>query len=157
MSSYIQYETILFLRSIGLGVFLALLYEMICAFRNVVKHYTMMTAIEDMIYWSGVGGAVFISAYMGNQGIIRSFLLLGIGLGALLCYLTICPLFFRLWVNVFRIPVFVVKKIIKWLLFMGERGKILMYKIAVPALGWKNGRVLQAKRSKQVEKVKKKE
>lgn len=155
MSGYIQYETLLFIRSVGLGAVLVIVYGMLCAFRKTVKHSKTAVAAEDLLYWCGTGIVAFISAYMGNQGNMRSFLLLGLILGAWLCFLTVGHFFFLLWLKLFGIPVYVVKKIIKWLLFMGGRGKILVYKIAAPVFRWRNNRFLQAKRSKQVEKVKK--
>lgn len=156
MSGYIRYETILFFQSLGLGVLLVIAYDLLCAFRKVVNHPIAVSAAEDFLYWIGTGIVIFICVYRENQGIIRSFLLLGILFGAWICHLSVSPLIYRICTKVLEIPVFFVKKTIKRLLFLGGRGKILMYKIVIFAFQAKGGRNIQTKRSKQVEKGKKK-
>ena len=47
----------------------------------------------DLLYWACAGLLVFAGIYRINQGILRSFLFLGIISGAFLTYLTIKPLF----------------------------------------------------------------
>lgn len=47
----------------------------------------------DLLYWVCAGLLVFAGIYRINQGILRSFLFLGIISGAFLTYLTIKPLF----------------------------------------------------------------
>ena len=46
----------------------------------------------DLLYWVCAGLLVFAGIYRINQGILRSFLFLGIISGAFLTYLTIKPL-----------------------------------------------------------------
>lgn len=155
MSEYIRYETILFFQSLGLGVFLILCYDLLGALRKVICHSVAVSAAEDLVYWIGTGIVVFVCIYRENQGILRSFLVLGILLGAFICHLTFSPLIFLVFTKILEVPVFFVKKAIKRLLFLGKRGKILMYKIAVPVQKTKEDRAARKKRSKQVEKGKK--
>lgn len=132
MSEYIRYETILFFQSLGLGVFLILCYDLLSALRRVLSHSVAVSAAEDLVYWFGTGIVVFVCVYRENQGIIRSFLVLGIFLGAAIYHLTISPVILMIVTKILEVPVIFVKKIIKRLLFLGERGKILVYKIALP-------------------------
>lgn len=155
MSEYIRYETILFFQSLGLGVFLILCYDVLSALRKAVSHSVAFSAVEDLIYWIGTGILVFVCVYRENQGILRSFLILGILLGAAFYHLTIGPAVLIGITKILEIPVLFVKKAIKRLLFLGRRGKILMYKIAVPVRKRKEDRAVSKKRSKQVEKGKK--
>lgn len=155
MSEYIRYETFLFFQSLGLGVFLILSYDLLCALRKVVNHSAAVLAAEDLIYWSGTGIVIFVCVYRENQGIIRSFLVLGILLGAIVYRFTIGPAVLTGITKILEIPVFFAKKAIKRLLFLGRRGKILMYKIAVPVRKTKEDKAARKKRSKQVEKGKK--
>lgn len=155
MSQYIRCETILFFQSLGLGVFLILCYDLLSALRKVLIHSVAVSAAEDLVYWIGTGIVVFVCVYRENQGVLRSFLVLGILLGAFICHLTFSPLVLRIFTKILEVPVFFVKKAIKRLLFLGKRGKILMYKIAVPVQKTKEDRAARKKRSKQVEKGKK--
>ena len=84
----------------------------------------------DLLYWVCAGLLVFAGIYRINQGILRSFLFLGIISGAFLTYLTIKPLFEKICYIILEVPVRFVKKIskkyINWLLFFCKRCKILV-------------------------------
>ena len=85
MSTYIRYETLLFFQSLCTGALLLLFYDLLRAFRAVVRHGGWWTAAEDLLYWVGVSIFGFAYVYQANQGILRSFLLLGLLLGAWIC------------------------------------------------------------------------
>ena len=84
----------------------------------------------DLLYWVCAGLLVFAGIYRINQGILRSFLFLGIISGAFLTYLTIKPLFEKICYIILEVPVRFVKKTskkyINWLLFFCKRCKILV-------------------------------
>ena len=67
----------------------------------------------DLLYWACAGLLVFAGIYRINQGILRSFLFLGIISGAFLTYLTIKPLFEKICYIILEVPVRFVKKISK--------------------------------------------
>ena len=156
MSTYIRYETLLFFQSLCTGALLLLFYDLLRAFRAVVRHGGWWTAAEDLLYWVGVSIFGFAYVYQANQGILRSFLLLGLLLGAWICRFTISPLFLKLWIIILGIPVFIVKISIKRLLFLRERGKILLRSMEKSVSRREKDRILLRKRSKQVEKKKEK-
>lgn len=64
----------------------------------------------DLLYWACAGLLVFAGIYRINQGILRSFLFLGIISGAFLTYLTIKPLFEKICYIILEVPVRFVKK-----------------------------------------------
>ena len=64
----------------------------------------------DLLYWVCAGLLVFAGIYRINQGILRSFLFLGIISGAFLTYLTIKPLFEKICYIILEVPVRFVKK-----------------------------------------------
>lgn len=155
MSSYIHNEMILFLQSAALGALLLLCYDLLAAVRNVIPHHPAFVALEDLLYWLGTGIFVFVRVYQTNQGILRSFLFLGVLLGVILCHATVGPIFVKIWTKTLAFPVLIVKISIKRLLFLCRRCKIFVYK---SANRWKRcGKVrgLRTKRGKQVEKVEK--
>lgn len=155
MSSYIHNEMILFLQSAALGALLLLCYDLLVAVRSVIPHNPAAVAIEDLSYWLGTGLFVFVRVYQTNQGILRSFLFLGVLLGVILCNATIGPLFVKIWTKILTFPVLFVKISIKRLIFLGRRCKIFVYKSANHWKGCRKDRGLRTKRGKQVEKVEK--
>lgn len=156
MSAYIHVEMLLFLQSACMGALLLLCYDLLAALRQAIPHHPAAIAAEDLLYWLLTGMTVFARIYQSNQGILRSFLFLGMILGVLLCHATISPLFVKIWTKILTIPVFFIKKLIKRLLFLGGRCKIFMYKSANQRIQRKKERSLRIKRGKQIEKVEKK-
>lgn len=155
MSSYIRYEVLLFFQSAAVGAVLVLCYCLLSALRKAIPHHPYVTACEDLIYWISVGFAVFAVIYCSNQGILRNFLFMGIGLGAWLCYVTVWSVFEKIWFRIFQVPVFFVKFSIKRLLFPVKRCKIFKYIFVRMCKKCKKFRMLRIKRGRQVEKVKK--
>lgn len=126
MSSYMHFEVLLFFQSALMGVILLLCYDLLVILRRVIPHAPGIVNAEDLLYWIAVCGAVFSQIYRLNQGMLRGFVLLGIILGAILCHLTVGPLFVRLLSFILGTFVFGAKKIINMLLFPVKRGKIFL-------------------------------
>ena len=156
MSEYIRYEIVLFFQFACIGAVLLLFYDLLLALKKVLPHGKAAAAAEDLLFWIIAALFVFGAAYRTNQGSLRSFLLLGLFLGALLCHCTVSPFFLRIWIIILRIPVFFVKITIKRLLFLRERGKILVHNMEKSVSQGKKNRTLQKKRGRQVEKKEKK-
>ena len=156
MSEYIQYEIVLFFKFSCIGAVLLLFYDLLLALKTVLPHGKAAAAAEDLLFWIFAALFVFGAAYRTNQGSLRSFLLLGLFLGVLLCHCTVSPFFLRIWIIILRIPVFFVKITIKRLLFLRERGKILVHNMEKSVSQGKKNRTLQKKRGRQVEKKEKK-
>lgn len=122
-----QYETALFLQSALLGAVLLLCYDMLRIFRRVWRHSSAAVAAEDLLFWVLTGLLVFAVIYRNNQGSIRAFLFLGIFLGMWLYHVAISTFFVSFFVKVLEIPMKLVKKIRKVLLFWVKRGNIYVY------------------------------
>ncbi len=150
-----HFETLLFVKAAGLGAVLILCYDLLIAFRRVLPHHPIAVAAEDLLFWLLAALMMFSGVYCTNQGILRSFLFLGMILGAVLCGNTVSPLFIRGATAILGIPVVFVKISTKRLLFLVRRCRIYRYKFAIYADQKKKARVLRMKRSKQVEKFKK--
>lgn len=148
-----RYEAVLFLLSVGTGIFLCLCYQLLAALRSIFPHSSYATALEDIVYWTAAGIFVFCMVYRFHQGILRSFLFAGIFLGGWICRYTIGPFFRRFMETVCGIPVNFVKKNTKRLLFLFKSCSILKYKHEI----LRQKKVLKKKRFSHIEKVKKKE
>ena len=126
MSIYIYNEIWLFVRAFAGGAVLIL------ASGNKKAHFLQSGSRRDfgpsLLVCAGL--LVFAGIYRINQGILRSFLFLGIISGAFLTYLTIKPLFEKICYIILEVPVRFVKKTskkyINWLLFFCKRCKILV-------------------------------
>ena len=122
MSTYIYNEIWLFVRAFAGGAVLILCYSLLQEIRGLIFCSPAAGGILGLLVFAGI--------YRINQGILRSFLFLGIISGAFLTYLTIKPLFEKICYIILEVPVRFVKKIskkyINWLLFFCKRCKILV-------------------------------
>ncbi len=84
MSSYIHEELLLAADAFLAGVLLAVCYDMIRIFRNIADHSPFWIGAEDILYWCASGIYLFNLIYRGNDGMIRIYVLLFTGFGALL-------------------------------------------------------------------------
>ena len=64
------------------------------AFRKVKAHREWAVALEDLFFWILVSGTVFSLIQIFNKGVLRFYIFLGCGLGALFYFLTITRLIF---------------------------------------------------------------
>lgn len=89
MSDVIAWEVQFFLRSIVWGIAFIVVYDVLRIFRRVVPHGSWWMGVEDIIYWLAIGIACFYFMFLENDGAIRWYALLGIGLGMLLWNVTV--------------------------------------------------------------------
>ena len=71
------------------GLELAVCYDVLSIFRNVIKHKNIFIYIEDFIYWMFCAVFVFEHLYEIGDGHIRWYMALGIGIGMLAYKLTV--------------------------------------------------------------------
>lgn len=81
MDSQIISENLVLLYFIGMGAFIALIYDILRIFRKVVKHSHFMVSIEDLLFWCFCAIIVFILLQRENNGILRWFAILGAIIG----------------------------------------------------------------------------
>lgn len=95
VSPVILEEVRLFFMSVGLGFFLAVIYEFLRLFRKLVKHALLARSVEDFCYWIFSGLACFVLIFRENDGILRGFVILGVLIGMLLQEWVIFPAIFH--------------------------------------------------------------
>lgn len=71
------------------GVELAVFYDAISIFRNVIRHKNIFIYIEDFFYWMFCALFVFEHLYEIGDGHIRWYMALGVGIGMLSYKLTL--------------------------------------------------------------------
>ena len=128
MSTYIHHEIFLLIRAVLTGAVLFLCYDFLRALRKVLPHSGAAVSMEDLLYWTACGIAVFAQVYRNNQGILRFFMILGIVTGAAFCEKTAGDIFEKCMIHILKIPVIMIKKITKWLLFPVRRCKLFKYR-----------------------------
>lgn len=155
MSTYIQWELMLFLRAALLGAILLSGYDVLRILRSVFPHHGRLVALEDFLYWICLGFFVFARVYHLNQGILRSFFVLGLLFGAWMCHRTVSGFFVEAGTKILGIPVFFVKKLIKRLLFPVRRGKLFLYRIRNKTGSGRKKKISQIQKGKHIGKNKK--
>ena len=89
MSPQIVEETLFLYHSVLLGVFVAVIYDMIRIFRRVIKHNRFFISLEDILYWVFCAFEVFYLLYRESSGVLRWFSILGIAFGMFLYLISI--------------------------------------------------------------------
>lgn len=96
-----------------LGMILMLAYDILRIIRIVLPHRSFFTGLEDMIYWLAVSGAVFVTLYRGNDGIIRWYAVAAIILAMLLFNLCISRFLVPVIGRLLRVPVDFLGKVLQ--------------------------------------------
>lgn len=88
MSNFMAYENIFLLHSIGMGIFITFVYDLLRIMRRVIRHNNFWVSLEDLLFWIFCALAVFALMYNMGNGSLRWFAVFG-ALGGMLAYLKI--------------------------------------------------------------------
>lgn len=110
MSLYLLKEVRLFSLSILYGMGILLFYDCFRVIRRWIPHNEMAIAIQDLLFWIVTGCSIFSLLYHYNNGSIRAYCIVGMGIGMIFYSMTISPFFIKLAVNVFVVVKQQVKK-----------------------------------------------
>ncbi len=89
-------ELILLAESLAAGVFLMAFYDGLRIFRLAVRHGTLWTGIEDVIYWAMSSFITFLLLLHQNSGILRWYSVVGVLSGMLVYNITVSRILFHL-------------------------------------------------------------
>ncbi len=103
----------LLLVSFLFGIGLMMLYDVFRIFRHIVKHGTVLFAIEDIFYWLFCAIGIFAMLYQENDGLLRWFVLGGVAIGMLLENSLLSPWIIRLFVKIIRVWLKMLGKILQ--------------------------------------------
>jgi spore cortex biosynthesis protein YabQ len=127
MNKAIAIEMQFFLVSILWGAIILFVYDLLRIFRRLVKHNEFFIAIEDLIFWVLASLFIFIMMYQQNNGIIRGFSIMGMGIGMVLYHFALSELFVSLVTKLIHILLKPLKilyqKLRKLLSFLLGKGK----------------------------------
>lgn len=84
VSTDIVKELDFILVSVLAGNGLVFLYDLLRIFRRLVRHGTILIAVEDLCYWIVCIFLIFAVFYQVNDGLIRGFAILALMLGMLI-------------------------------------------------------------------------
>jgi spore cortex biosynthesis protein YabQ len=77
-------QVVVFLWTTVCGMAAAFVYDLFRIFRKAVKTGSLVTFIQDMLYWIIAAVIMFITVFWSNDGELRGFLFLGALIGAVL-------------------------------------------------------------------------
>lgn len=77
------------------GAVICLIYDAIRVIRRILPHGIFWISVEDLLFGFMTGGWLFLKVCQVNDGIIRGYMILGIGAGALLYRVSVGWLFMR--------------------------------------------------------------
>lgn len=83
MTVILELQARLFFVGMGYGAFLMLVYQMIVIVRNILKLNLVWVNIIDLLFWLYSAGTVISMIYTYDNGNLRSYDLLGLGVGVL--------------------------------------------------------------------------
>jgi spore cortex biosynthesis protein YabQ len=84
MNEAITVELQFFLISVLWGAMILLVYDILRIFRRLIPHNSLFLALEDLIFWVLASVFIFAMIYTMNNGTIRGFSVMGMGIGMLL-------------------------------------------------------------------------
>jgi spore cortex biosynthesis protein YabQ len=103
MESGMSGEIRLFVFSILAGMLLFFIYDIQRAFRKAIHHKNVWVAAEDFIYWLFAALFLFYLFYRFNEGVLRSYVILGSGLGIGMYSLLLRRFFYRPVLQIFLV------------------------------------------------------
>ncbi|HKL98954.1 MAG TPA: spore cortex biosynthesis protein YabQ [Mobilitalea sp.] len=81
MNEAITVELHFFLTSILWGAIILLVYDILRILRRLIPHNSFFQAFEDLIFWVLASVFIFAMIYTMNNGTIRGFSVIGMGIG----------------------------------------------------------------------------
>lgn len=130
-----NHELLLFFCSMGTGICLLFVYDWIRILRKLFPHSSTVVSVVDFSYWIAGGIYIFSMMYRKNDGIIRSYAILGVLLGMTLYRVVFSEVFVNSLVKLLKIPIEFVKTIVKRLIFAVRSCRMTLYRfLRVPLM-----------------------
>lgn len=95
-------ELVLFMNSLWYGAVLMMLYDGLRILRRVFSHSALLVGVEDLIFWIGSSFFLFTVFFQENSGILRIYLFVGVGVGALAWHFSLSRFFVEVLVKILR-------------------------------------------------------
>mgnify|MGYP003289260591 CR=1 FL=1 len=121
MNKEIAGDVTFFLAAVFLGAIAVLVYDLLRVWRRFRSQTLFTVSLQDFFYWFLLGLAGFRLIYSYNDGTLRAFAFLGIGLGACLYTCTLGRFFVKYCLKLLLLLTFPIRK---GLLFLKKQGKL---------------------------------
>ncbi len=108
-------QAYLFLIFIVCGIIIGVIFDFFRILRKVFKTTNMLTYIEDFLFWIITGTIILYSIFLFNNGEIRLFMFLAIGIGVVLYMLLISSYIIKINVKIINFFKDILSKIFKLL------------------------------------------
>ena len=123
-------QAYVFLCTIAGGMAIALVYDIFRIFRKAIKTGSVVTYVQDLLYWLIVALIMFLTIYYSNDGELRAYLFIGAFIGVVLYAL----LFSRIIMGSSMFIIKIVVKVIKAIIFIISYPiRLILQLMAVPA------------------------
>ena len=116
MSQSIVVEAVFAAKCIGVGVMIAVAYDLLRILRNCVRHNRMAISAEDLVYWVLCAFFIFAVLYCENDGILRWYCVAGAALGMFVYEKTLSPYFVHIMSTVVQKTIYLVARGVSWIL-----------------------------------------
>lgn len=121
MSEMINLEVKFFVVSLAWGLVLLVIYDILRILRRLLKHSVWIVSIEDLVFWIVSGILIFKMMYEQNNGIIRGFSIMAMGMGMIVYYYLISDFFVEIMVWLIHLilgPFLWVYHTVRWIIHL---------------------------------------
>jgi len=100
LARYLNNQAYIFLIFIFNGFLIGLLFDIFRIARRSFKTSDFITNIEDILFWILAGISILFTIFKFNDGILRSYIFLGLLLGSLVYMLVFSKIFIKVSVSI---------------------------------------------------------
>ncbi len=122
-------QAYVFLCTIIGGIAIALVYDIFRIIRKAIKTGSLITSVEDLLYWLIVALIMFVTIYYSNDGELRAYLFIGTLLGVVLYALLFSRIIMGSSLFIIKIVTYVLKALI---FFISYPVRLILQIISVP-------------------------
>lgn len=95
MDNTVSFENLFLCYSVGMGIFITFVYDLLRIIRRVVRHNNFFVSLEDFLFWIFCAIAVFALMYRVGNGSLRWFAVIGALAGMGVYLKVVSPRFVR--------------------------------------------------------------
>jgi len=123
-------QAYIFFCTVAGGMMIALVYDVFRILRKAVKTGSLVTYLQDLLYWLIVAVIMFLTIYYSNDGEIRAYLFIGAFIGVILYSLLFSRIVMGSSLFIIKIVTYVIKGII---LIISYPVRLILRAFSVPA------------------------
>ena len=124
MNQDIVNECIVLMEGVKSGVILSICYDILRTIRRIIKHNELFIAIEDLVFFVLAGLYIFATLFENNNGIVRTFIIIGMIVGAYLFNSIIGKYLVKYISHFINMILKIIKKSIKMSLKLKRKGDL---------------------------------